>query len=394
MDSDRSSPVNPYAPTATASIVPHPASGGIPLDGRKIRFSGQLTKKDVELGIGNSPAKGWTIFLAVIVAVQVLLLMRGVLSGRVPGMLLVLLLFGILIALSLGATSLGARRRARLMLTRHPRLLEPQHGEITSQRIRLETPHGWADLRWDSISGIRMRDNLIALALNPQHANIIVLPQRYFTPDDWVVLHSALAQLSRRLPFRARNAAHGDAGRLVHGDLERLVDVPANAILLAGTVGIGDILRSPYGRNVFVRLLQIIVPVVLVVGGLSLWLIRIRTTPVPGIVAILIWLVPLLLGLRLARLAIAGFGKANAPLLKLSAAVSEDGLWMNTPKGESYSRWSSFEDCIISDKLITLRENNKSVQITPLPRSALADPHQWQPLLELVQRKVGSGKVE
>ncbi len=394
MDSDRSLNVNPYAPTATASILPHPASGGVSLDGRQLQFSGQLTLQDVALGLGNSPVRAWAIFLIAILAIQILLLMRGIVAGRLAVSVLILLLLGMMIALFVGAATLGARRRARVMLARHPRLLEPQHGVIDSQRIRLETRHGWAELRWDSIVGIKSRDSLIALALNPQHANIIVLPQRYFAPEDWAILQPALAQLSRRLPFRARNASLGDAGRLLHGDLERLVDVPSDAILLAGTVGMRDILRSPYGRRVFVGLLRAIVPVVVVVAGLSLWMVVNNTSQGSNIVAALLWVLPLLLALRLVRLLATTFGKANAPLLKLSAAVSEEGLWMSTPKGKSFSRWSSFEDCVISDRLVMLRENSKSVQLTPLPRAALDDPNQWAPLLELVQRKIREGKVE
>ena len=254
---------------------------------------------------------------------------------------------------------------------------------FSADRIRVESEFGWSELTWASISGVRHQSQLITIALNPQHAAHLFLPRRFFNESDWHTIRLATDDLTHSLPFRPRPLQIGHSDLMVNGSVSPLEDAPEDSIWLEGKLLVGELLTAVHGYRFYLRFAVWILATAAMslaltwtFGGFELFL-----SPM-----VLFWALPLLITVRLFKYVKAS--RSRAPILSLRAAVSDQCVWMSTPRGIAMMKWNTFGDMLVRSDLILLRETLSSNNVVPLPRSALADSEQWDSLVATVQRNV------
>ena len=215
---EQPSDVNPYAPPQEQSRLMLPGATGVALGDRVISFRGAVTIQEVAKSLSPGP-RGWIspIFACFILFQLVLMITSG--GGFPISMVFMLVgLLGFLVfSMFLTSGSIQARRLYRAL----PRAFAEQHGTLSSKQLRIESEHGWSELTWESIVGIKLRSDGITLALNPQHAAFVFLQKRFFSEADWNTLYPAFAMLAPSLPFRKKSLYGPDAIRMASGELGR-----------------------------------------------------------------------------------------------------------------------------------------------------------------------------
>lgn len=377
---------NPYAPPTIAAPVSESLQTDpgrflqLSLSGPAIPFSGQVTKKEIAVALKNGQRYflQWIFLVLQPMGLGVLIF----LTGAHLGLVLSLLGFSLMLAY-VYARQTGTSKLHRYLKT-SPRALEPFSGEISPEGIRITSAVGWSEYRWNTVCGIQLRFDQITLALNPQHQAFVFMPRRLFSDSDWDRLFRALASLAPTLPFQINNRLQADSQLLATGLVPELGEHPDDSIMLEGMVTTSEILRSPLGKQIFWS--WVWKSIVVACGVLFLlWIAGV--IELLGYMAWLIALIPALIAYRVYKWLVAA-GKDSTAVIKLRAAVSESVLALSTPRAKSCIYWPTFNDVVISDNLIALRESNSSNNIVPLPRSALVNSDQWEELVALVQRKV------
>jgi hypothetical protein len=373
---------NPYLPPAEASQVVLPGAAGIELDGQPIPFSGTVSRDDVLRGFRRGNGSIVLTVLGMIIAAQTLAIaqLRGMVWDDVYA-LMAIAFVGIMAA----AYRTSAHNRTNRYLRSHPTTLTQLRGRIAADWIEVESEYGGGRFAWEFVAGMRVTAQQITLALNPQHAAMLFLPQRFFAVGDWPRIVAATEKLAPMLAFRPGLGATLFGKRLAEGEIPPWGSPPNDAILIDGELQMRDLMYSRYGGKIVMNWLVVIaIAIATVTVLIALW---------GGFASFdrllfIMYLGPLILLVRFAMVVTSVVGSPNKTLLRLRLAIDQQGIQMITVRGHSRIHWSALADATIGRRVIFLRETRRTPNFIPLPRRALVDAEQWDRLATLVRSKI------
>jgi hypothetical protein len=328
----------------TASVA------GIPLGDQKVNFSGTVTPLDVRRALAGDRNNTFLWGVLIIVACSLLILWIG-------GLPWPLILFSAATTwfLSFALWRSSSRYRAAKIEQTQPRTFRPIHGWISADRLHVESEFGWHELTWASISGVRYRAQIITLALNPQHAAHLFFPRRFFSDPDWQTFRLATDDLTHSLPFRPRPMQIGHSNLMVNGNLPPLEHAAADSIWLNGKLLVGEVMRTVHRFRFYLRFTCWIFASAIMSLALTWAFDGFESFSWP---MVLFWALPVVITVRLVKYVRAT--GSPSPILSLQAAVSDQCIWMSTPRGVAMMNWNTFGDFVIGSGLILLRETPRS----------------------------------
>jgi hypothetical protein len=154
----------------------------------EIKFQGRYDKalfyKAVSLANQSSRNRRWLqpVLLLLLAGVSIVLLVRLIVSGDVPGNASILAV--VMIAAGFAARATLAPLFAARKMWANPALRDEMSGSVTPRGITYQLKVGVNEIPWRRFSRVRRVKNLVTLVT--RDGLLVIFPQRFFVSDaDW-----------------------------------------------------------------------------------------------------------------------------------------------------------------------------------------------------------------
>jgi len=256
---------------------------------------------------------------------------------------------------------------AKRLLRISPRMIGPLKGAINNERIELEYLHYHSIVPIESVTGIRITNEVIGMTTDVRKLFLTVLPKHLFAVDDFERVCERLKPLTYARPLIAEPHINHDE-RLITGEPMSLMHQPPESIGFSGTLTFQDLKAAPIYhtqiRQFFAVLVGLFIVAIVLVTG-TLWLIA--DQPLAQFIAVF---TVISFGIGICRRVYAYFRVRkyhDQPIATLTGWITSESLTMNSTIGSVAYRKSAFARVDTNDDAIYGVLGGQFPQVVILP---------------------------